>query len=101
MKWLEVRARDDGCATEKDAEGWAGILNRDAIEVFDHEADGLYTTAVVKVKLDNLGWDMQMMAGNEKRMNAAVKAAAAAAAPQTAAAVKTVGAAAKARSKKK
>ena len=84
---------------EKDAEGWAGILNRDAIEVFDHEANGLYTTAVVKVKLDNLGWDMQMMAGNEKRMNAAVKAAAAA--PQTAAAVKTVGAAAKARSKKK
>ena len=53
MKWLEVRARDDGCATEKDAEGWAGILNRDAIDVFDHEADGLYTTAVVKVKLDN------------------------------------------------
>ena len=100
MKWLEVRARDDGCATEKDAEGWAGILNRDAIDVFDHEADGLYTTAVVKVKLDNLGPDMQMMAGNEKRMNAAVKAAAAAA-PQTAAAVKTVAAAAKARSKKK
>ena len=86
---------------EKDAEGWAGILNRDAIDVFDHEADGLYTTAVVKVKLENLGRDMQMTAGNEKRMNAAVKAAAAAAAPQTAAAVKTVAAAAKARSKKK
>ena len=47
MKWLEVRARDDGCATEKDAEGWAGILNHDAIDVFDHEADGLYKTAVV------------------------------------------------------